>query len=243
MSSAIPTDNVRDRILKARLHVAVVPVPGVVWECLAETEPVVVLDSTPPKTLAAEKVPTPGFPEADRARVVHFLKQPPQTMCPHGTPVRLSEEERSGTESPSRVLLQQVSAILRASIPPAAPQSSPDKEESNQTTSKSSPSALLQQAALCLQVEELNVEAMTGFHHLQSVPRAQVLLPPVLEEKPTFESAKKQKKARRVQKVAQKENGATTTTTIAKQGKTKDTTPIAKRTRNRKVGPVTTRVK
>jgi hypothetical protein len=231
----ISMDNARERILKARLNVAVVPLSGVVWETLPEDPSDSLRESTPPKSGFAEGAPTPELPEATRAKMVHYLKQPPQTECPQSTPARGVEETKNEAGvSPSFALLQEVSASLRAECIPGDPHPTPDKGSGSRKKTNSSPGALLLQAALCLQVSQMQPDT--------AQKAEEVKLPVVLAEKPTFESVKKAKKVRKPQR-AQKENGATESSkTKAATVANKDSTPIAKRTRNRKVS-APTRVK
>ncbi len=242
-------ESVRDRILKARVHVAVVPLPNVLIESVDSAAQCGALQmATPPKSCAPESLPTPHLPAAQRAGFVHFIKPPQQTVCPQSTPTRPNEMSAS---SPL-ITLQQAAQSLRMDLAPLCPVSTPTLERmSTDNEATASPTALLENVAAALQVqfnesaENNNVDSSAAV----SVPapeqteqqQQQVLLPVVTEEQPTFQSTKKERRANRLR--AQKENGTAPTVAPApgatkskssKSGGTKDSTPIAKRTRNRR---------
>lgn len=229
--TSIAMDNVRERILKARLNTAVVPVSGVVWEMLDENSGSDVHDCTPPKSGTVENVPTPQLPEAGHARFVHYVKEHPHTACPQSTPAKGFDETTASDDT--LPLLKQASATLRSDYAGGDPHPTPDKIEMEPAIKDKSPGALLLQAALCLQVSQLKQEPKDA--------QAEVKIPVVTEEKPTFESVKKAKKVRKPQR-AQKENESKSTKSTKEATANKDSTPIAKRTRNRKTA-VTSRVK
>jgi hypothetical protein len=232
--------SVRDRILSARVHAAVVPVA-----CAESLEGERVAadarearEATPPKSHAAEHHPTPAAPAGRRAGVVHMIRPPPVLDCPPSTPVC----DATVAESPS-ALLAEAAAALRRDWAPQCPGSTPTGERlSVDQDATASPSALLKHVSSTLQ-QQFNEESKSE----EPQPEQQVLLPAVLEEMPTFESARKGKKTRRTR--GHKENASTTTTTTTTttaaagaapekptktRGAKKNTTPIAKRTRNRK---------